>query len=152
MRIINLSMEFIEYGYIGLFLASFLAATIIPFSSEAILSVIAYNSDHLLLVVIIATFGNWLGGMSSYYLGYLGKWEWIEKYLKIKEQKIISFKKRISRYGGYIAFFSWLPFIGDLLAVALGVLRINLWSVTIFMFAGKFIRYLIVAYFVMEVI
>lgn len=82
-------MEFLyEYGLFGLFLASFLAATILPFSSEAFLSLLLANGFATEKCIAAATFGNWLGGMSSYYLGYLGKWSWIEKYLRIKKQAL----------------------------------------------------------------
>jgi membrane protein YqaA with SNARE-associated domain len=63
-----------DYNLWGLFLASFLAATVVPFSSEALLSFLIINGTDAYTAVLVATFGNWLGGMSSYGIGYLGKW------------------------------------------------------------------------------
>lgn len=137
-------MEFLyDYGLLGLFLASFLAATVLPFSSEALLSLLIAGNFDTTSCIAVATLGNWMGGMSSYYLGYLGKWEWIEKYLRIKREKIELWHERLYKRGALFAFFSWLPFVGDLFAVGLGVLRSN-WKITAgAMLAGKFLRYLV---------
>lgn len=135
-----------EYGYLGLFLASFLAATILPFSSEALLTLMIVGGFDPVKCLITATAGNWLGGMSGYALGYVGKWEWIEKYLRVKPEKMGRVKKRLDKYGAYIAFLCWLPAIGDLLAIGLGLIRSNVWQVAIFMFIGKASRYVLWAW------
>ena len=86
-------MEFLaEWGYIGLFLASFLAATIIPLSSEIVLSILIANNYDLSLSLFVASLGNWFGGLSSYGIGRLGNWEFIEKYFRIKKNKILQLK------------------------------------------------------------
>lgn len=137
---------FVEYGYIGLFLASFLAATILPFGSEFVfITLIAMGLDPW-KCVIIASIGNWLGGMTNYYLGRLGKIEWIEKYLKIPEKKIKKIQHFLDGKGSAMAFFSFLPIIGDIIAVALGYMRANVYIVNISMFLGKFIRYVAIMY------
>lgn len=143
-------MDF-EVGYLGLFFACFLAATVIPFSSEAILSatiVAGYNPTYSL---IIATIGNWFGGITSYYLGYLGKLKWIHKYLGISETKL----KKIESYSKgkelWISAFCWVPFIGDIIAVALGLLKANFLMSSTGMLFGKFVRYLLWAYLTVEV-
>jgi membrane protein YqaA with SNARE-associated domain len=84
-----------EYSLWGLFLASFLAATVVPFSSEALLSYLIINGTDAYTAVLVASAGNWLGGMSSYAIGYLGKWEWIEKYLRIKRETIEKWHNRL---------------------------------------------------------
>ena len=74
-------MEFlIDYGYIGVFIAAFLAATVLPFSSEVVLTGVLLAGSSYWPCMIAATLGNFLGGMSCYWLGMLGKIEWIEKY------------------------------------------------------------------------
>lgn len=142
----------VELGYLGLFIASFLAATVIPFSSEAILSGIIYAGYNPLVALIVATFGNWFGGVSSYYLGYLGKQAWIEKYLRISKHKTDSFKNKLVGKELWISFFCWLPFIGDIIAVTLGLLRVNQLRVLIGMFIGKAARYALWAYFTLWLI
>ena len=79
---------FVEWGYLGLFIASFLGATIIPFSSEVVFSLLIINGYDIKVSLLVATIGNWLGGLSSYFLGRLGKWETLEKYFKLKKEKI----------------------------------------------------------------
>lgn len=133
---------FSEWGYFGLFLASFLAATILPLSSELVLSILIVNNYDLAICLVVATLGNWVGGMSSYALGWLAKWSLIEKHLRIKKERIQSFKFKIENWGSFIAFFCWLPIVGDPLAVGLGVLKTNVIKVSIWMLIGKMIRYL----------
>ncbi len=138
---------FLELGYIGLFLASFLAATVVPFSSEVVFSAMVFGGFDAWSCVFIATLGNWLGGMTCYYLGLLGKLEWIEKYIGVKKQKIDKFTDKIHKHGDWIAFFSFLPGIGDIIAVASGFFRCNVWIVAGSMLLGKFVRYIVWMYF-----
>lgn len=140
-------MEFFaEWGYVGLFLMSFLAATILPVGSEPLLLLMLTQAFNPLYCLISATIGNTLGGATSYYVGHLGKWEWIEKYFKITEEKIRSFQHRIESYGSWIAILTWLPFIGDPIAIALGFFRITFWKVLVFMLIGKCLRYYLLVY------
>ena len=134
---------FVEWGYLGLFIASFLGATIIPFSSELVFSLLIIKGYDFNLSLLVATTGNWLGGLSSYFLGRLGKWSTLEKYFKLKKEKIVKFKTNIDKWGSLLAFFCWLPVIGDPIAVGLGFFRTNYILVAIWMFIGKFIRYIL---------
>ena len=139
--------SFAEWGYLGLFFASFLAATIIPFlSSEALLSLMIVNQYSLGLVLLVATIGNWLGGLSCYYIGWIGKWDLIEKHLKIKVLTLERLKPKVDRWGAPLAFFCWIPVIGDPLAVGLGLFKTNPISVALWVLIGKGIRYLVWAY------
>ncbi|MCB0480272.1 MAG: DedA family protein [Flavobacteriales bacterium] len=132
---------FVEWGYAGLFVLSFLAATVLPVGSEPLLLLMLTQGFKPMWCLVSATIGNTLGGATSYYIGHLGKWEWIEKYLKIKQEKILSFQHRIESYGVWVALLTWLPLIGDPIAIALGFFRITWWKVVIFMFIGKMLRY-----------
>jgi membrane protein YqaA with SNARE-associated domain len=139
-------LSFIQLGYWGLFVASFLAATVVPFSSEVVFSALIYAGLNPWWCVLVATIGNWLGGMTCYYLGKLGKIEWIEKYLGVKEDKMKAFEQRLHKYGDWVAFFSFLPGVGDIIAVASGFFRCRLWIVASSMLAGKLVRYIIWMY------
>jgi len=138
---------FVELGYLGLFIAAFLAATVVPFSSEVVFSAMVYGGLNEWTCVFVASLGNWLGGMTCYYLGRLGKIEWIEKFLRIKREKIEKFMSYIHKYGDWFAFFSFLPGIGDIIAVAAGYFRCRWWIVAISMLIGKFLRYIVWMYF-----
>lgn len=130
-------------GYIALFLASFLAATVVPFSSDLIFTGMLFAGFNPMFCLISASIGNWLGGMSSYGLGYLSKEQWVEKYLRIEKQKIERFKARIKGKEAWIALLCWVPFIGDVIAVALGFLRTNIWLTSLGMLIGKVGRYIV---------
>lgn len=135
-------MEFlIAYGFIGVFIASFLAATVLPFSSEVVLTGVLLAGASYWPCMIAATLGNFLGGMSCYWMGMLGKMEWIEKYLKLDLVKLRKVQQWIQGKGSWIGFFVFLPGIGDFIAVALGFLRANIYVVAFSMFLGKAIRY-----------
>ena len=138
--------EYIQYGYYGLFSVSFLAATILPVSSEIIFIALLTSNLNPLLLLLSASLGNWIGGMTNYYLGYLGKIEWIEKYFHISKEKIQKIKEKIYNKGAYMAFFCFLPAIGDIIGFALGFMRANIFIVNISMFLGKLFRYLVLLY------
>lgn len=137
---------FVEYGYIGLFIASFLAATILPFGSEFVFAGLLAMGMNAWGCVIVASVGNWLGGMTNYYLGRLGKIGWIEKYLKVDKSKIEKMQHWLEGKGAAMAFFSFLPVVGDVIALALGYMRSNVYIVNVAMFSGKFIRYALIMY------
>ena len=132
-----------DYSLWGLFLASFLAATVVPFSSEALLTFLIINGTDAYTAVLVATAGNWLGGMSSYAIGYMGKWVWIEKYLRIERETIEKWHDRLYRKGAIFAFLSWVPAVGDIFAVGLGLLRSSIPITAGAMLAGKFLRYVV---------
>jgi membrane protein YqaA with SNARE-associated domain len=92
--------------------------------------------------LLAATAGNFLGGMTCFWIGHLGKTAWIEKYLKVKEDKLQKTLRFLHGKGAAMAFFTFVPFIGDLLAVGLGYMRANVWITSSTMLLGKFLRYL----------
>jgi membrane protein YqaA with SNARE-associated domain len=144
--------DLFELGYWGLFIACFLAATILPFSSEAILSLFVYSGYDIQLTIVVASIGNWAGGMLTFYMGYLGKWEWIEKFLRVKKEKAERVKNYLKNKGNYFAFFAFLPFVGDLIPLGLGLLRANVWGAALFMGLGKLCRYIVWVWLTMQVL
>ncbi len=140
--------DFSQWGYLGLFLAAFLAATILPFASEIVFTgVILTMGLDPWACVAVATIGNTLGGLTCYWIGYLGKQEWIEKYLRVQKEKLDKWITIMQKYGGWFAFFSFLPAVGDFIAIAAGFLRCRLWIVVAAMTLGKLGRYIIWMYF-----
>lgn len=143
--------EWVEYGYWGIFLISFLAATIIPFSSDVVLAAMILSATwDPYLTVLFASIGNWLGGMTNYLLGYLGKWIWLERYFRVNKEKVRGFKRWVDRWGSVLAFISWFPAIGDILAIALGLFKVSWWRVSVFMFIGKAARYVAIAWIILR--
>jgi len=120
----------------GLFLSSFLAATLLPGGSEAVLfGVLKLNPGLLWPALALATLGNTLGGMSSYLLGRI-----------LPERKPAKWLAFVHRYGSPALLLAWAPLIGDALCVAAGWLRLNAVYVALFMAAGKLVRYLVIAW------
>lgn len=135
-------MEFLlDWGYLGLFIGTFVAATIVPFSSDLLIVGLLLAGGNPLWCFLSATIGNWLGGLTSYILGWLGKWEWIERWLKISKEKLLSQQSIIDRFGVWIALGSWLPFVGDIFAIGLGFYKINPMKSILFMLIGKALRF-----------
>jgi len=139
-------VEFLlNYGLWGLFLAGFLSGSILPFNSEAVMSVLMLAGVSGFSCIVVASAGNTLGGISIFYLGYLGKIEWIEKYGKVKMEKIQDILPKLQKYGALSALISFVPIIGDVLILGLGFFRISPKLTILFMFIGKFVRYWLLA-------
>lgn len=128
----------IEWGLIGLFVMCFLASTIIPFPSEATLLFYLNSGMYSpVSILLVASLGNCLGGLTNYLLGYYGR-----KILSKKQ--LLKSELLIQRYGFWAALVSWLPIIGDPLLVVLGIYRVSFWKTMVLMSLGKVARYLIV--------
>lgn len=136
----------VEYGYWGLFLASFLAATILPLSSEVVFAALVASGMNLWSLILYATVGNSLGGATCYYIGRLGQIEWLEKWFKIDRAKIDKTISWLEGKGALMGFFGFLPGIGDPILVALGFMRANVPVVMISMMIGKLLRYIVVGF------
>lgn len=130
-----------DWGYVGLFISALLAGSIVPFSSELVMGALVAMGLHPWLCVLSATLGNTLGGLTCYWLGRLGRIDWIEKYLGVKREKVERMQRFLQGRGALMAFFAFLPFVGEAIAVALGFMRSNLWLTTLSMFVGKLVRY-----------
>ena len=137
---------FLEFGYLGLFMVAFLAATILPIGSEVVLVGLLLNGFNPVLVVTVATIGNVMGSVVNYVIGYFGSVFVIERVLKIKPQNFERSRERFEQWGKFSLLLAWVPIIGDPLTVIAGVLRINLWLFILLVTIGKLGRYIVVTY------
>ncbi len=148
--------EFFEsWAYLGLFLGSFLAATVVPFSSDALLIATLAGGSNPVTAVLVATVGNWLGSLTTYWIGRMGKLEWIEKWFHVSREKLEKQQATIRKYGSLVAFFAWLPGVGDLLSIALGFYKVDFKKSALFMLIGKSVRFVlwaIVFYYAKELL
>lgn len=142
----------INWGYLGLFVSALLAGSIVPFSSELVLIALVNMGLSPFLCVLSAALGNTAGGMTCYYMGRLGKMAWVEKYFKVKKERIEKMTLFLQGKGALMAFFSFLPFLGEVIAITLGFMRSNIWLTTTSMFAGKLIRYIVMLLLLQEAI
>ena len=140
---------FTEFGFVGLFLASFLAATILPLSSEVVLTVLLLNGLNSSLLVGVATIGNVLGSLLNYAIGLRGGDFLVRKILKVSEVESVKAHQAFKKYGVFSLLFAWVPVIGDPLTVVAGVLKINILLFLALVTSGKLIRYLVISYAVL---
>ena len=139
----TVSQILIDWGYPGLFISALLAGSIVPFSSELVMIALVKVGLSPAICVLAATLGNTAGGMTCYYMGRLGKTDWIEKYFKVKKEKIDKMQRFLQGKGALMAFFAFLPFVGEAIAIALGFMRSNVTLTVFSMFVGKLIRYIV---------
>ncbi len=126
-------------GLTGLFVASFVAATLVPLSSEAVLfGFLKLYPGDLVPALALATLGNTLGGLTTYAIGRLLP----ERTQQKLDARVLD---RLRRYGSPLTILAWLPLVGDGLCLAAGWLRLNWIAVTAFMAAGRLARYWVVA-------
>jgi len=138
--------HFSELGYLGLFVAAFLAATILPLSSEVVLSALLLNGLSPITLITIATIGNVLGALTNYALGYWASLEVIKKWLKVSEEEFVRAEQRFVKYGLFSLCFAWVPIIGDPLTIIAGILRIRLLWFVLLVTVGKLLRYIVITY------
>jgi len=142
---------FSELGYFGMFVASFLAATILPLSSEVVLTALLVNGLSPVALVSVATTGNVLGSVLNYALGYWVSLEVVKRWLKISEEEFVRAEQRFTRYGLVSLLFAWMPIIGDPITVVAGILRVRFLWFVLLVTAGKFSRYVVVTYLALQV-
>ena len=119
----------------SLFISSFLAATLLPGGSEAVLfGVLKGYPETLWIALFVATVGNTLGGMVSFGMGWL-----------LPQTQQLKHVEKLRRYGTPALLLAWVPLLGDALCLAAGWLRLNPWQATLFMAVGKFARYWVIA-------
>ena len=139
----QLEVILLDWGYFGMFLSALLAATILPFSSDAVLMGLVAAGRSPVGIVATATLGNWVGGLISYWMGWLGKTEWLEKYFRVKHETIERHKSRVQRWGAWLALLTWVPFVGDVFAVVLGFYKARFVPSALWMLVGKGGRFVV---------
>lgn len=138
----------ISHGLFGMFISSFLAGSILPFSSEVVMAGLQVAGASPVGLFIGGTLGNTLGTLVNYWIGSLGKEEWITKYLKLPPAKLEKGKQYVVKYGAWAGILTWLPILGEALAVAMGYLRTPLWFSILAMLVGKGARYAVILFLI----
>ena len=136
----------IDWGYLGMLLSAFLAGSFFPFSSEAVMLGLLAAGLKPWPLILYATVGNVLGGLFNYAIGHMGRMDWIEKYLHVKPASLQKAQRFMAGRGAWMGFFAFLPIIGSAITIVLGLMRSNLLISTISITAGKFARYVILAF------
>ena len=133
--------------YLSLFIISFLAATILPFSSELTLAgMMATSSYDNLLLLLVASLGNVLGSAVNWILGFYSRNLSTKKWFPFKDEQIEKSSRWFNKFGRWSLLFAWVPIIGDPLTLAAGLLRIRFIEFLVLVAIGKVTRYIIVFY------
>jgi len=129
-----------------------LAATFFPISSEVFLANIIRQDNLILIPVVVATIGNVLGGILTFYMGWKGGEIALKKTSEKNKKRYNKTNKIIQKYGTYSMLLAWTPFIGDVIVLLGGAFKLPIVASIIWMTIGKFLRYLIFAFSVMGII
>ena len=135
--------------YLSLFTISFLAATVLPFSSEFTLAgLIATSNYDNSFLLIVASLGNVLGSVVNWALGFYSRNLTKKKWFPFKETQIERSSKWFSKFGKWSLLFAWVPVIGDPLTLAAGLFRVKFIEFVILVTIGKFSRYFLIYYLI----
>lgn len=133
-------------AYSGLFLAAFLAATILPAQSEAVLAgLLAAKTAPAMALVAVASIGNTLGALVNWWLGRGIEHFKQRAWFPVSAAQLGKAQAWYGRYGRWSLLLSWVPFIGDPLTIAAGVMREKFWPFLLIVGAAKTLRYIFIA-------
>jgi membrane protein YqaA with SNARE-associated domain len=131
--------------FAGLFASAFLAATLLPGSSEVTLAgLLAAGKQEPTALVAVATVANVLGSTANWCLGRFFVHYLDRRWFPVTRQSLDRSRLWFSRFGLWTLLFAWVPIIGDPLTVLAGVLRVGLPSFLVLVTIGKLARYLMI--------
>lgn len=133
-------------GYGSLFCISLLASSLVPIGSEWLLVLMLVKGYDPVLTVLVATTGNYAGGLTTYLVGLYGGVWLIEKVFRVSQDRQDTARAYYRKYGAYSLLFSWIPVVGDPICLVGGMLRINFMLFTLLVASGKLIRYAVTAW------
>jgi membrane protein YqaA with SNARE-associated domain len=131
--------------YGALFISAFLAATILPVSSEVVLAgmVVSGRGDPALLLMI-ATIGNTLGSVVTWILGRGIDTLRTRRWFPVTPERYEQASRTFRRFGAWTLLFAWLPVVGDAFTIAAGAARVNLGVFVVLVAIGKAARYAVI--------
>lgn len=136
----------LEYGYVGMFVAAFLSGSVVPFSSELVMFGLIQMGLDPWITVLFGTLGNTLGSMTCYWVGLLGNMRWVEKLFHVSPKQMARAERFVRGRGAWMAFFCFLPALGEAIAIVLGMMKARQWLVILSMTLGKWMRYAALIY------
>lgn len=127
-------------------IAAFLAGSVFPFSSEAIMLALLAAGLEPVQLIVFGSIGNVMGSMFNYGVGRMGKTEWFERYLRISKKNMDRAKRFMGDRGALMGFFAFLPVLGSAITVLLGLMRANMPLSILCITIGKVLRYVLLIY------
>ncbi len=138
-------------SYFQLFIISFLAATILPLSSELVLStMLLTDSFDKYLLLVVASFGNILGSSVNWYLGKKILIFKDKKWFPANERQIAKGEIYFKKYGIWSLLLAWLPIIGDPLTIVAGILRVKFFTFLLLVSISKISRYIFLIFIIFK--
>lgn len=133
-------------NYFIVFATGFIAATLLPAQSEAVLlGMLHLLQQSAMLLVLFATVGNVLGSVLNWWLGTQLERFKERSWFPVSEQRLVQAQDYYQRYGSWILLFSWLPIIGDPITFVAGVLRERFYRFLILVSLAKGGRYVLIS-------
>lgn len=134
-------------GYLGLFVAAFGAATLLPLQSEAVLVGLLLNGQYgLWLLLAVATAGNVLGSLVNWWLGRGIERFKDRRWFPVSPARLEQAGQHYRRYGHWSLLLSWLPIVGDPLTLVAGVMREPLLRFLLIVTLAKGARYAVLSW------
>lgn len=134
----------VSYGLWGMFLSAFLAGSILPFSSEAVMVALIAVGVNPWLLLLTASAGNTLGGITCYSLGLVASPEWLQRTFRIKDKHMQRARALVDRWGFWMGLLCWLPILGSAILLTLGIMRSRPILTNLMMILGRTLRYALV--------
>lgn len=130
------------FAYLTLFLSAFGAATLLPGSSELVLSTLLLDHPEAIWALLaVATIGNTLGSAVNWVLGRFLLHFQDRRWFPVSHRRLDQASNLFQRYGYPLLLLAWVPVIGDPLTVAAGVLRARFLPFLLLVLIGKAARY-----------
>jgi len=143
---------FVSFGYAGLFLISFLSATVLPMASEVAFIAMPSLGYNIWGVFVVGTIGSILGSISNYIIGYKGGAYVLDRYAGGQSRRLEQAIDLYQRWGPLIVFMAWLPFIGDPLTVVAGMFRLKFGRFLFWLALGKTCKYLVLVALMLQLL
>ena len=138
-------------SYFQLFIISFFAATILPLSSELVLStMLLTDSFDKYLLLVVASFGNILGSSVNWYLGKKILIFKDKKWFPANERQIAKGEIYFKKYGIWSLLLAWVPIIGDPLTIVAGILRVKFFTFLLLISISKISRYIFLIFIIFK--
>ena len=144
-NVVTVITDFLNsYGYISLFIVSFMGGSIIPLGIPEPLIVAMYQTHNVFLILLVATVGNTLGSFPTYILGKMGIRKLFNRFEIVSPEGLEKAGKRFEKYGAWSLLFTSVPFIGHAIAFFAGTVKYDLKPFTILVTAGNLARFILV--------
>jgi len=140
-----------QVGLGAIFVVAFVSATLLPLGSEpAVFALAKLNPELFWPAVGVATLGNTLGGMVTWWMGWLAR-RGVDKVAQRRGRAEVHALRWLERFGARACLLSWLPIVGDPLCALAGWLKLPFWPCVAYMALGKCARYITMTAFLLWV-